>query len=76
MLPLLGVVAQLFPDIVKQLGAPLHEQSGSLQDQVLEAIKKATGLQNPETADPETVKTEMQKPAANAQLEKDLQEIA
>ena len=76
MLPLLGVVAQLFPDIVKQLGAPLPEQSGSLQDQVLEAIKKATGLQNPETADPETVKTEMQKPAANAQLEKDLQEIA
>ena len=76
MLPLLGVVAQLFPDIVKQLGAPLHEQSGSLQDQVLEAIKKATGLPNPETADPETVKTEMQKPAANAQLEKDLQEIA
>ena len=40
MLPLLGIVAQLFPDIVKQLGAPLHEQSGSLQDQVLEALKK------------------------------------
>ena len=50
MLPLLGIVAQLFPDIVKQLGAPLHEQSGSVQDQVLEAIKKATGLPNPETA--------------------------
>ena len=47
-----------------------------LQDQVLEAIKKATGLQNPETADPQTVKAEMQKPAANAQLEKDLQDIA
>ena len=76
MLPLLGIVAKLFPDIIKQLGAPLHEQSGSVQDQVLEAIKKATGLQNPETADPQTVKAEMQKPAANAQLEKDLQDIA
>ena len=76
MLPLLGIVAELFPDIIKQLGAPLHEQSGSVQDQVLEAIKKATGLQNPETADPQTVKAEMQKPAANAQLEKDLQDIA
>ena len=42
MLPLLGIVAQLFPEIVNQLGAPLHEQSGSLQDQVLDAIKKAT----------------------------------
>ena len=59
MLPLLGIVAELFPDIIKQLGAPLHEQSGSVQDQVLEAIKKATGLQNPETADPKTVKAEM-----------------
>jgi hypothetical protein len=76
MLPLLGIVAELFPDIVKQLGAPLHEQSGSLQDQVLEAVKKATGVPNPETADPQTLKAEMQKPAANAQLQKDLQEIA
>ena len=74
MLPLLGIVAQLFPDIIKQLGGrQLHEQSGSLQDQVLEAIKKATGLPNPETVDPKAVKAEMQKPAANAQLEKDLQ---
>jgi hypothetical protein len=76
MLPLLGIVAQLFPDIIKQLGAPLHEQSGSLQDQVLEAIKKATGLPNPETLDPKIVEAEMQKPAANTQLDKDLQQIA
>ncbi len=76
MLPLLGIVAELFPDIIKQLGAPLQEQSGSVQDQVLEAIKKATGLQTPGTADPQTVKAEMQKPAANAQLENDLQGIA
>jgi hypothetical protein len=76
MLPLLGIVAELFPDIVKQLGAPLHEQSGSVQDQVIEAIKKATGLQNLETADPQNVKAEMQKPAANAQLQNDLQQIA
>jgi hypothetical protein len=76
MLPLLGIVAQLFPEIVKQLGAPLHEQSGSVQDQVLEAIKKATGLPNPETLDPKVVEAEMQKPAANAQLQNDLQQIA
>ena len=49
LLPLLGVVGNLFPHIIEQLGAPFHEQSGSLQDQVLEAIKKATGLPNPET---------------------------
>ena len=41
MLPPLGIVAELFPDIIKQLGGPLHEQSGSLQDQILDAIKKA-----------------------------------
>jgi hypothetical protein len=76
MLPLLGIVAQLFPEIIKQLGAPLPEQSGSLQEQVLEAIKKATGLQNPETLDPKIVEAEMQKPAANTQLDKDLQQIA
>ena len=77
MLPLLGIVAQLFPDFIKQLGGgQLHEQSGSLQDQVLEAIKKATGLSNPETMDPKVVQAEMEKPAANAQLDKDLQEIA
>src|SRR6202035_5855352 len=76
MLPLLGIVAQLFPEIVNQLGAPLHEQSGSLQDQVLDAIKKATGLSNPETLDPKIVEAEMQKPAANTQLNKDLQQIA
>ena len=77
MLPLLGIVAQLFPDFIKQLGGgQLHEQSGSLQDQVLEAIKKATGLLNPETMDPKAVQAEMEKPAANAQLDKDLQEIA
>jgi hypothetical protein len=75
MLPLLGIVAQLFPEIVKQLGAPLHEQSGSVQGQVLEAIKKATGLPNPETLDPKIVEAEMQKPAANTQLNKDLQQI-
>jgi hypothetical protein len=74
-LPLVGIVAQLFPEIIKQLGAPLPEQSGSLQEQVLEAIKKATGLQNPETLDPKIVEAEMQKPAANTQLGKDLQQI-
>jgi hypothetical protein len=76
MIPLLGIVANLFPKIIEQLGAPLHEQSGSLQDQVLEAIKKATGLPNPETMDPKAVKAEMEKPAANTQLDKDLQQIA
>ena len=48
MLPILGIVAQLFPDIIKQLGAPLHEQSGSVQDQVLEAIKKLVTYTGPE----------------------------
>ena len=76
LLPLLGVVGNLFPHIVEQLGAPFREQSGSLQDQVLEAIKKATGLPNPETLDPKVVEAEMTKPAANAQLDKDLQQIA
>jgi hypothetical protein len=75
MLPLLGIVAQLFPEIIKPLGAPLHEQSGSVQDQVLDAIKKATGLLSPETLDPKIVEAEMQKPAANTQLSKDLQQI-
>ena len=76
MLPLLGVVGNLFPHIVEQLGAPFREQSGSLQDQVLKAIKKATGLPNPETLDPKVVEAEMTKPAANTQLDKDLQQIA
>ena len=76
MLPLLGIVASLFPDIEKQLGGLLQEQSASLQDQVVGAIKKATGLQNLETLDPQNVKVEMQKPAANAQLQTDLQQIA
>jgi hypothetical protein len=75
MLPLLGIVAQLFPEIIKPLGAPLHEQSGSVQDQVLDAIKKATGLSSPETLDPKIVEAEMVKPAANTQLSKDLQQI-
>jgi hypothetical protein len=44
MLPLLGIVAELFPDIVKQLGAPLHEQSGSLQDQVLTWALRGQGI--------------------------------
>ena len=76
MFPLLGIVADLFPEIVKQLGGPLHEQSESLQDQVVEAIKKATSIPNPQAVDPQVVKTAMEQPAANAQLQKDLQAVA
>jgi hypothetical protein len=76
MLPLLGIVAQLFPEIVKQLGGPLHEQSGSVQEQVLEAIKKAVPIPDPNTADPQAVKTAIENSApAKEQLQKDLQQI-
>ena len=76
MLPLLGIVAQLFPEIVKQLGGPLHEQSGSVQEQVLEAIKKAVPIPDPNTADPQAVKTAIENSApAKEQLSKDLQQI-
>lgn len=51
MLPLLGIVAQLFPEFVKQLGGgQLHEQSASLQDQVVDTIKKLTGEPTEEAA--------------------------
>jgi hypothetical protein len=50
MLPLLGIVAELFPDIVKQLGAPLHDQSGSLQDQIIDTMKKLTATSTEEAA--------------------------
>jgi hypothetical protein len=77
MLPLLGIVGDLFPEIIKQLGGPLHEQSGSLQDQVLDAIKKAVAVPDPKTADPETVKKAItDSPAATTQLQNDLQQIA
>ncbi len=77
MLPLLSIVASLFPDIEKQLGAPLHEQSGSLQDQVLEAIKKVVAIPDPKTADPQAVKTAIENsPPAKAQLQNDLRQIA
>src|SRR6516165_6839746 len=76
MLPLLGIVAELFPDIVKQLGAPLHEQSGSLQDQVLEAIKKVVTIPDQKTVDPQAVKTAIENsPPAKEQLQNDLQQI-
>ena len=76
MLPLLGIVAQLFPEIVKQLGGPLHEQSGSVQDQVLDAIKKVVPIPDPKTADPQAVKTAIENsPPAKEQLQKDLQQI-
>jgi hypothetical protein len=75
---LLDLVAGLFPEIVKQLGGPLHEQSASLQDQVAAAVKKATNIQDPQTADPQVVKTTIEniQPAVKEQLQKDLQEIA
>ncbi len=77
MLPLLGIVAQLFPEIVKQLGAPLHEQSGAVQDQVLDAIKKVVTIPDPKTADPQAVKTAIEiSPPAKEQLQNDLQQIA
>jgi hypothetical protein len=77
MLPLLGIVADLFPDIIKQLGAPLHEQSGSVQDQVLDAIKKVVTIPDPKTADPQAVKTAIENsPPAKEQLQNDLQQIA
>jgi hypothetical protein len=78
MIPLLGIVAELFPEIVKQLGGPLHQQSASLQDQIVEAIKKATNIQDPQSVDPQVVKTTIQniEPAVKDQLLKDLQEIA
>src|SRR5690348_18486202 len=78
MIPLLGIVANLFPEIVKQLGGPLQEQSASLQDQIVEAIKKATNIQDPRTLDPQVVKTAIEnvQPAVKEQLQKDLQEIA
>jgi hypothetical protein len=50
MLPLLGIVAQLFPSFVKQLGGSLPEQSRALQDQVVETIKKLTGEPTEEAA--------------------------
>jgi hypothetical protein len=78
MFPLLGIVGDLFPEIVKQLGGPLHEQSASLQDQVVEAIKKATNIQDPRTEDPQALKTAIQnvQPAVKDQLQNDLQGIA
>src|SRR5271166_2448883 len=78
MFSLLGIVASLFPEIVKQLGEPLHEQSASLQDQVVEAIKKATNIQDPQAVDPRVLETAIQnvQPAVKDQLQKDLQEIA
>ncbi len=77
MLPLIGIVAQLFPEIVKQLGAPLHEQSGSVQDQVLDAIKKVVTIPDPKTADPQAVRTAIENsPPAKEQLQNDLQQIA
>jgi Phage tail lysozyme len=78
MIPLLGIVADLFPDIIKQLGGPLHEQSASVQDQVVEAIKKATNLQDPQTADPQAVKNQIQnsQQTTKDQLQNDLQQIA
>lgn len=76
MLPVLGIVAELFPEIVKQLGGPLNEQSGSLQDQVLEAIKKAVTIPDPKTADPQAVKTAIENsPPAKQQLQDNLQQI-
>ena len=76
MFPLLGIVADLFPEIVKQLGGPLHEQSESLQDQVVEAIKKATSIPNPQAVDPQVLKTAMEAASSKAQLQKDLQAVA
>ena len=76
MLPLLGIVAQLFPEIVQQLGGPLHEQSGSVQDQVLDAIKKAVTIPDPKTADPQAVKAAIEaSPPAKEQLGNDLKQI-
>jgi len=76
MLPVLGIVAELFPEIVKQLGGPLNEQSGSLQDQVLEVIKKAVAMPDPKSADPQAVKTAIENsPSARQQLQDDLQQI-
>jgi len=76
MLPLLGIVAQLFPQIVKQLGGPLHEQSGSLQDQIIEAIKKVVVIPDPKTADPQAVKAAIENsPPAKEQLQDDLRQI-
>lgn len=77
MLPLLAVIAELFPEIVKQLGAPLHEQSKSIQDQVLESIQRAVTIPDPKAADPQAVKSAIQNsPPAKQMLQNDLQQIA
>jgi len=76
MLPLLGIVQQLFPDIIQKLGGSVHEQSGSLQDQFLEALKKAVTIPDPKTADPQVVKAAIQaSPAAMDQLKSDVEQI-
>jgi Phage tail lysozyme len=78
MIPLLGIIADLFPEIVKQLGGPLHEQSASVQDQIIDAIKKATNLENPQSVDPQVVKNAIEntQQVTKDALRKDLQEIA
>jgi Phage tail lysozyme len=78
MIPLLGIVADLFPQIAKQLGGPLQDQSASLQDQVVEAIKKATNIPDPRTADAQVVQIAIKtiQPSVKDQLQKDLQDIA
>jgi hypothetical protein len=76
MLPLLGIVQQLFPEIIQKLGGSVHDQSGSLQDQFLEAIKKVATIPDPKTADPQAVKAAIQaSPPAMEQLKNDVQQI-
>jgi hypothetical protein len=81
LVPLLDIAKQLLPDIVKQLGAPLHEQSGSLQDQIAAAIEKAAktadpNIADPKTADPNVVQTAIEaSPPAKEQLKNEVQQI-
>jgi tail lysozyme len=73
MLPLLGIVTDLFPDIIKQLGAPLHEQSGSLQDQIIDTIKKMTATSTEEAAHEKLTDIKDNTDPANEALKEKLQ---
>jgi hypothetical protein len=67
--PLLLIATQLLPDFVRLFAG---DQSGSVSEQVVEAIKKATGTDDSKKAQ-ETIEAN---PQIKAQLQKDLAEIA